>query len=329
MDGVDVAVFGQRATDLGQPVLLAVELNDFELTPCAIVQPGDQRIVLPLDDGTDDALTGRLRWPETPQQLPLVVLIHGLSGCEASPYMHLSTRFWLERGHPVLRLNLRGAGPSREHCRLQYHAGRSLDLRNALIAMDADLMSAGLVLVGYSLGGNMLLKFLAEYAAPFPILAAASVSAPIDLAAASARFLDARNWLYHKHLLGNMKRECFDGTMAVSSSERQIIMACRSILEFDERVVAPRNGYRDAAHYYWENHARRFLTEIETPTMLVHALDDPWIPSQAYTSYPWHQNQSLHPILAKSGGHVGFHARGGASPYHDRCFGAFTDGLGC
>ena len=213
-------------------------------------------------------------------------------------------------------------------CGQQYHAGRTEDLRDALHELPETLTAHGLLLVGYSLGGNMLLKFLAEYAAAFPILAAASVSAPIDLAAASARFLDARNWIYHKHLLHSMKRECFDGTMAVSSSERQVIMACRSILEFDERVVAPRNGFRDAAHYYWENHARRFLTKIEIPTMLVHALDDPWIPSQAYTSYPWHQNRSLHPILSKSGGHVGFHARGGTSPYHDRCFGAFTDALG-
>ena len=78
------------------------------------------------------SLAGRLRLPPTPRHAPLVVLIHGLSGCEASPYMQLSAHFWSTREHPVLRLNLRGAGPSREHCRYQYHAGRSLDLRNAL-----------------------------------------------------------------------------------------------------------------------------------------------------------------------------------------------------
>jgi len=289
------------------------------------LEPGDRRVVLPLDDGTDDALAGRLRLPMTPQQFPLVVLIHGLSGCEASPYMHLSARFWLERGHPVLRLNLRGAGPSREHCRLQYHAGRSLDLRNALISMDTDLMSAGLVLVGYSLGGNMLLKFLAEYGREFPVRAAASVSAPIDLAAASQRFLAPRNHFYHRHLLQAMKAECFGGATTVPESERERLEAAQSIYEFDDFIVAPRNGFRDAEHYYQENHARRFLAEIEVPTLLVHALDDPWIPSSAYLDYPWQRNPNLVPLLPRAGGHVGFHDRDDRSPWYNRCIGHFVD----
>ena len=122
-----------------------------------------------------------------------------------------STAYWLARGHRVLRLNLRGAGPSRATCGQQYHAGRTGDLRDALGGLSPAITAKGLLLVGYSLGGNMLLKFLAEHGDSFPIVAAASVSAPIDLAAASARFLDARNWFYHRHLLGNMQRECFDG----------------------------------------------------------------------------------------------------------------------
>jgi predicted alpha/beta-fold hydrolase len=287
--------------------------------------PGDRRIVLPLEDGTGDALTGRLRMPETPQQASLVVLIHGLSGCEASPYMHLSTQFWLQRGHAVLRLNLRGAGPSREHCRLQYHAGRSLDLRNALLALDDDLMAAGLVLVGYSLGGNMLLKFLAEYGREFPVRAAASVSAPIDLAAASQRFLAPRNHFYHQHLLQAMKEECFGGATPVSEHERERLHAARSIYEFDDYIVAPRNGFRDAEHYYQENHARRFLASIEVPTLVIQALDDPWIPASAYLDYPWQQNPCLVPLLPRAGGHVGFHDRDDRSPWYNRCIGHFVD----
>ncbi len=289
-----------------------------------------ERVSLPLHDESGDVLSGLLNRPAASTSAgdkPLVVLIHGLSGSEESSYMLFSAGYWLSRGHPVLRLNLRGAGPSRPTCAQQYHAGRTGDLRDVLAGLPQSLTAPGLLLVGFSLGGNMLLKFLAEHGKGFPIVAAASVSAPIDLAAASARFLDARNWFYHRHLLGNMKRECFDGPVAVSASERETIMACRSILEFDERVVAPRNGYRDAAHYYAENHARRFLAEIEIPTLLVHALNDPWIPSYSYTSFPWKQNPSLHPVLAASGGHVGFHGRGSTTPYYDGCFGEFVDAL--
>ena len=212
-------------------------------------------------------------------------------------------------------------------CTEQYHAGRSEDLRDALHALPSELFEHGIVLVGYSLGGNMLLKFAAEYADRFPVVAVASVSAPIDLAAASARLLDRRNWIYQWHLLRTMKRECFGGPVLPSPEEATTIMGCRSILEFDEQVVAPRNGLQNAAHYYDVNQARRYLGAIKRPTVLVFALDDPWIPAGAYADFPWHSNKALHPILTRSGGHVGFHARDHRSPYYDRCIGEFIETL--
>lgn len=295
------------------------ERRDVELAP------GERRLILPLEDGSGDALAARLHAPSATSAEPLVVLIHGLSGCEASPYMEQSARYWSARGHPVLRLNLRGAGPSRPHCRLQYHAGRSRDLRDALRALDDGLVAHGLVLVGYSLGGNMLLKFLAEFGGEFPVQAAASVSAPIDLAAASQRFLAPRNRFYHQHLLKAMKEECLGGASELSERERAALTSVRSIYEFDEHIVAPRNGYRDAEHYYRENHARRFLAEIRRPTLLVQALDDPWIPHEAYTGYAWSENPQLMPLLPRGGGHVGFHDRDRGSPWYNRCIGQFVD----
>ena len=283
------------------------------------------RLSFPMSDDTGDVLAAAFTEPlQRVAGTPLVVLVHGLSGSEDSAYMLTSTRFWSERGYRVLRLNLRGAGPSREHCLQQYHAGRTQDLRDVLRGLPENELVNGLILVGYSLGGNMLLKFMAEFGCDFPIVASASVSAPIDLAAASRRFLDARNWVYHQHLLRSMKHECFGGPVAVSDEEREVILSCRTILEFDERIVAPRNGFRDAAHYYHENHARRYLGEITTPTLLIHARNDPWIPANAYTSYPFADNPQLHPVLTPSGGHVGFHVRNESEPYYDHCIHAFA-----
>jgi predicted alpha/beta-fold hydrolase len=171
----------------------------------------------------------------------------------------------------------------------------------------------------------MLLKFLAEYADEFPLRAAASVSAPIDLAAASQRFLAPRNRLYHRHLLNAMKAECLGGAAEVSERELRALASLSSIYEFDEHIVAPRNGYRDAEHYYRENHARRFLGEIRTPTLLIHARDDPWIPHEAYTDYPWRRNPQLLPLLPRSGGHVGFHDRDRDTPWYNRCIARFLE----
>ncbi len=286
----------------------------------------ESELLLPMADGSGDLLVAAANRPgaETTTR-PTVVLIHGLSGSSESTYMLSSARHWLARAHPVLRLNLRGAGRSRAHCRTQYHAGRTRDLNDALFALDREWTANGLVLIGYSLGGNMLLKFMAEYAGAFPILAAASISAPIDLAAASSRFMQLRNVFYQRVLLQSMKEECFGGAAEISVAESARVLAARSVREFDDRFVAPRNGYRDADHYYAENQSRRFLSGIEVPTLVIHALDDPWIPAEAYTSYPWPRHPKLIPLLASGGGHVGFHDRSRESTWYDQCIGLYID----
>lgn len=277
-----------------------------------------QRLILPLTDGSGDRLAALLQRPAAPRR-PLVVVIHGLSGTEDSAYMQISAAALLDAGHPVLRLNLRGAGPSRPLCRLQYHAGRTADLRDALAALDPALREPGFCLLGYSLGGSMLIKFLAEHAAGLPIRAAASVSAPLDLAAASRRILEPRNRVYHWNLLRWMQAEALGSGAELSDDERQRVATARTILEFDDRFVAPRNGYAGAAEYYAENSAARFLSGVRVPTLIVHALDDPWIPPDAYRTTAWGDNPNLLPLLSAGGGHVGFHARDSAVPWHDRC----------
>ena len=280
-----------------------------------------------MTDGSGDRLSGLLEEPDPPaQDRPLVVLIHGLAGSEESAYLVVSSAHLLAQGYRVLRLNLRGAGPSRATCQLQYHAGRSEDLRDALLALPEELTRDGLALVGFSLGANMLLKFLAEFGGQFPIRRAMSVSAPIDLAAASRRFLDPRNRIYHLKLLYGMKRESLSEGALFSAEEARHIRGARSIFEFDEKIVAPRNGFADAAAYYAACNARQFLAEIPVPTLVIHALDDPWIPAGSYASYPWTGNPHLVPLLPPGGGHVGFHGRGSRVPWHDRCLVHWLEG---
>ena len=102
-----------------------------------------ERLWLDLADGTGDALAGWLERPAAPRPgAPWLVLIHGLGGDETSAYIQTSAAHWLARGHGVLRLNLRGAGPSRERCRFQYHAGRTEDLAAALAALVEHLGAA-------------------------------------------------------------------------------------------------------------------------------------------------------------------------------------------
>ncbi|HEX2115106.1 MAG TPA: alpha/beta fold hydrolase [Alphaproteobacteria bacterium] len=279
-----------------------------------------KRLELPLRDG--DRLLGDLNLPDGASQKPLVVLIHGLTGCSTGTYMLVSARHLLRHGYPVLRLNLRGAGPTRRLCRRQYHAGRTEDFREALAALPEALTARGIVAVGYSLGGNMLLKYLGEQGANGPVRAAASISAPIDLAAASLCLRRPRNRLYHSWLLRRMQEEALAGD-GFSAAERDTVRAVRSVYDFDDRVVAPRNGFASADDYYTRCSAFPFVSSIGVPTLVVHALDDPWIPSVTYQQVDWEANSHLVPLLPAQGGHVGFHSRGTRLPWHDRCLEIF------
>lgn len=276
-----------------------------------------ERLAFPMPDGSGDVLLGALDRPSpAASDRPLAILIHGLTGDEDGGYMHATAAALLSAGLPVLRLNLRGAGPSRRLCRGQYHAGRSEDLRAVIAQLPPDLVRDGLVLVGYSLGGNMLLKFLGERDGAVPVRAAAAVSAPIDLAGTSRRFMARRNAVYHRWLLDRMKAEAL-AARDLDPALAATIPSLRTTLAFDEVVVAPPNGFAGAADYYDRCSAVRHMGGIRNPTLVIHALDDPWIPAEVYTGFPWASNPALEPLLPRSGGHVGFHDHAGA--WHDRC----------
>jgi len=280
-----------------------------------------ERVEFAMGDGSGDVLLGILQRPEAATQRPLVVLIHGLTGSAESSYVRASARHLLGLGYPVLRLNLRGAGPTRGRCRFVYHAGRSEDLRQALGSMDGRLAGKGLFLVGYSLGGNMLLKFLGEAGRRAILLGAVSISAPIDLAAARLAIEKRRNRIYQRYLLARLKEEASalpTGAPAPAELER-----ITTIYQFDDRFVAPRAGFSGADDYYRRCMALAFLPEVAVPTLVIHSRDDPWIPFAAYRDFDWRSNPRLVPLFPRHGGHVGFHGTGSLIPWHDRCMAQF------
>lgn len=286
---------------------------------------GGRRVMFDMEDGTGDRLPAMLHRPAAESTRPLVILVHGMSGCEESAYVLYSTRHFLGAGYPVLRLNLRGAGPAGRHCTERYHGGRTGDFRAVLgqLAEVAGSAAAhGSVALAYSLGANMVLKHLGERGAG--LLAAVSVSAPIDLAQASARMLAPRNRAYARYLVSQLVRETLS-TATASEAEAARLKACRSVLEFDEIFTAPRNGYANAAAYYAESSARSYMAAIETPTLVIHASNDPWIPAAIYAGIDDPGNPAISLHLNAAGGHVGFHGAGSRTAWHDRAARAFFE----
>jgi predicted alpha/beta-fold hydrolase len=267
-------------------------------------------------DRTGDILLGMLDQPEVPMAgRPLVVLIHGLTGCEDSVYILSAARHLLNLGYAVLRLNVRGAGPSRAYCGEHYHVGRTSDFRRVLWQLPEELTKDGVVAIGYSCGGTMLLKYLGEEGSFSALRAAATICAPIDLVRNARHMLKPRNWFYHNYILNGMKTEALAEGARISEAEREIIRSARSVLDFDDRFIAPRYGFRDAEDYYGLCSPLSFMPEIRVPTLVLAAGDDPWIPIEHYREFKWDDNSWLLPVMPSTGGHVGFHGDGSDRPW--------------
>jgi predicted alpha/beta-fold hydrolase len=285
-----------------------------------------ERLLIPMDDGSGDTLAAMLGRPRADAARPLVVLIHGLTGLEDSFYMRESAAHFLSQGHPVLRLNLRGVGRSRPLCAAQYHAGSSDDLARVFAALPSDLVARGLTAVGYSLGGNLLLKYLGERGGEARLKAAAVVSAPLDLAATARRLDRWRNDFYQRYLLSYMKADAVAPAAVLTGREREDILKARSVWEFDHVYSAKRAGFDGAAEYYQRSSSGQFLPGIAVPTLLLHARDDPWVPSEPYDAVAWNRHPYLRPVLTARGGHVGYHGHGDAA-WHDLAVARFFAAL--
>ena len=291
--------------------------NRLRRTTVDLAPHRSERISFPMVDG--DTLLAMIDKPsDRGSERPLAILIHGLTGDEDSIYMRSQSQLLLERGHAVLRLNLRGAGPSRALCRGQYYAGRSQDFRELLTLLPAELSANGVVAVGYSLGGAMLLKYLGEEGSATPLRAAATVCAPIDLSVTCRSIMRARNLVYHRHILREMKRDATGQGAEISPAERAAIMSSRSVWDYDERFIAPRHGFAGAEDYYERCKPLRFMAGIRAPTLVLGSLDNPWVPGVVYEGYDWAANPALTPLLPAAGGHVGFHEADTLRPWSDR-----------
>jgi uncharacterized protein len=210
---------------------------------------------------------------------------------------------------------VRGAGPSRAHCGEHYHMGRTADFRRVLALLPDELTRDGVAAIGYSCGGTMLLKYLGEEGSFSPLRAAATVCAPVDLMRNALHIQKPRNWVYHNYILNDMKAEALGEGARVSDEEREIIRAARKVMEFDDRFIAQRYGFRGADDYYHLCSPLSFMPEIQIPTMVLAACDDPWIPIEHYREFKWSDNQWLLPVLPSTGGHVGFHGDGSERPW--------------
>ncbi|MEJ2275353.1 MAG: alpha/beta fold hydrolase [Woeseiaceae bacterium] len=207
-------------------------------------------------------------------------------------------------------LHFRDCGDYRNRLPRRYHAGETNDLRyflDALHKQPADAENAGpLLAVGFSLGGNVLLKYLGESGDNTPLRAAAAVCVPFNLHRCAEALNDGFSKVYQRYLLRRMKRAVirkFNPHTAAFNWDRA--MAARSFGEFDDAVTAPLHGFRGMQDYYDRCSSVKFLADIQRPTLVINAIDDPFMSPDIIPDEDQLSDQVTLEI-ASSGGHVGF-----------------------
>lgn len=237
---------------------------------------------------------------------PVVIVLHGLSGSVDSHYARTILSVLHRRGMRGVLMNFRGASGEPNRLPRTYHGGETSDLSLLVRALRAREPHTPLAMVGYSLGGNVLLKWLGEQGDEAPLRAAVAVSVPFELHRATDRLMQGFSRVYQWHILRCLKRSLAVKARTVELPfDISILEDIATFRRFDDVITAPLHGFRDADDYYRRASARRYLTDIRIPTLIVHALDDPFVPASAL---PGPQELSAATVLevARHGGHVGF-----------------------
>lgn len=274
----------------------------------SLIIPAYQRERLELDDG--DFID--IDWLDNPIDRPLVIMFHGLEGGSSSHYARSIMGLFQELGWRGAVVHFRGCSGTPNRLPRAYHAGDSEEIDRILHKIIEKNQSLGfnarLYVIGISLGGNALLKWLGEQGkkACHMIGGAATVSVPLDLVAAGKALDSGFNRFYTQHFLGTLKKKVlkkldnfpglFDGVA---------VAECTTLYQFDNLVTAPLHGFSSTDEYWTLSSSKPWLKHIQVPTLVINARNDPFMPS---SSLPVQTDVSCSVSLEfpAEGGHVGF-----------------------
>lgn len=239
-------------------------------------------------------------------RLPLALVLHGLEGSSERAYVRLLMAALLERGVATLALNFRGCGGPPNRLPRAYHSGDSEELAWVVDRLRARWPDRLLGAAGFSLGGNVLLKYLGERGAATPLSAAAVASVPLDLDAAE-RHIDGPgvHRLYRRYFLDSLKAKVAAKAHLLDASLVARVRRAQSLRAFDDLVTAPLHGFRDATDYYRRSSALGFVGGVRVPTLVVQAADDPFLPLPGPPP-DLRSNPALALRWTRRGGHLGF-----------------------
>ncbi len=267
-----------------------------------------QRHLLPTSDG-DQLQLHTL----TQSASCLVVISHGLEGDSNRPYIRGMSRAFYREGYDVLAWDFRGCGGAPNRSLRFYHSGATDDLHHILTHWPGMHQYRSVILVGFSLGGNLTLKYLGEQGATLlpTIRAGITFSVPLNLSGSARQLTQPANRIYHQRFLTQLKRKIVAKQPFFPDELRtESLNDIRTLIDFDDYFTAPLHGFRDAADYYQQCSSKQFLPRIVVPTLVVNAQNDPFLGPECYLTSDPAENSPLTFMVPEQGGHCGFLPRG-------------------
>lgn len=244
----------------------------------------------------------------------LVLLAHGLGGCANSPYVRRMAGRLYQKGIRAIRLNLRGAGVGFAHAKQVGHAGRSEDIAAALQFVVEQAPDSPIAAVGYSMGGNLLLKHFGELGETHPqVDRVLAVAPPIDLITCMKNMLFRDGWVYDRPFVKTLTKFAKRRERELKGApHRPLPRHVKKLMDFDDHYTAPLSGFKDALEYYEYASSKRLIDKIRVPTTIVAADDDPLIPPDIFQEIA--NKQFVEVFITRSGGHLGYLSRNSTDP---------------
>ena len=238
----------------------------------------------------------------------LAIISHGLEGSFDSSYVRGMSKALIASGWDVLSWNMRGCGDMPNRLVTWYHSGKTDDLKR-IVEVACAMNYDEIALIGFSVGGNITLKYLGEEAhnVPATISSAVVISVPMDLAGSADALAKPRNAIYMQYLLRPLRRRMREKALRFPSHfDISGLSRISTFHEFDRRFTAPFHGFASVEDYWHSCSSLRYLTTISVPTLAISALDDPFLSQSCFAHDIARQHAYLHLETPKHGGHVGF-----------------------
>lgn len=242
----------------------------------------------------------------------VVLVVHGLEGSLESHYIGGLLTTLAEAGYNAGLMYLRNCSEEQNRLARSYHSGESGDLDFVVQHILKKFPGQPLVVIGFSLGGNILLKWLGEQKDSSPLHSAIAISVPFDLNSAALNLEKGLSRIYQRHLLDKLRNSVRKkAARHPPPVPVENLHELQTFRQFDDQITAPLHGFRDVDDYYTQSSSKQFLKDIRTPTLVIQAEDDPFLPADALPV-----DSELSPAvtleLSSRGGHVGFIS--GANP---------------